>query len=212
MQIIDLSHIIAEDMPVYPGTEPPVFMSGTTVEKDGYRERKITMFSHTGTHMDAPAHILADGKTLDEFPAGHFYGQAWLLRCPPGEEQIGVDLLRMHQRALEQVDFLLIHTGWDRHWGREAYFSGYPVLSAEAAIWLAGFGLKGVGLDAISADTAESESFPVHKALLGHDIIIIENLTNMGSLPSGFFRFSCFPLPFISADGSPVRAVAYIEE
>jgi len=105
----------------------------------------------------------------------------------------------------------LIHTGWSLYWGTEKYFSNYPVLSLKAADWLSRFELKGFGLDTISADEADSQDFSVHKALLRNDTIIIENLTNLEKLPCSQFVFSCFPLNFEDADGSPVRAVAIIE-
>jgi kynurenine formamidase len=85
------------------------------------------------------------------------------------------------------------------------------VLSLEAANWLSGFGIKGFGLDTISADTVDSQDYQVHKALLQKNIIIIENLANLADLPCNQFEFSCFPLSFEDADGSPVRAVAYIQ-
>ena len=57
MKVIDLTHMIESTMPVYPGTEPPIFEPANTYEKDGFKETKITMFTHTGTHMDPPAHL-----------------------------------------------------------------------------------------------------------------------------------------------------------
>lgn len=76
MKVIDLTHTIREGMPVYPGTEPPLLEPANSYEKDGFRETRLTMFSHTGTHMDAPAHLFAGRTTLDAFPAGQFIGQA----------------------------------------------------------------------------------------------------------------------------------------
>ena len=78
----------------------------------------------------------------------------------------------------------------------------------EAAEWLSGLGLKGVGLDTISADNPDSQTFPVHKALLSNEVVIIENLMNLEKSPDRWFTFSCLPLRFEKADGSPVRAVA----
>lgn len=91
------------------------------------------------------------------------------------------------------------------------YFSDYHVLSLEAANWLTQFGLKGLGLDTISADEVEARDLAVHKIFLRNDTVIIENLANLGELPCNRFIFSCFPLNFENADGSPVRAVAIIQ-
>ncbi len=211
MQIFDLTHTISAHMPVYPGTEPPVFITGCSIDEIGFLEKKITLYSHTGTHMDAPAHLIKGSKTLDQLPVEHFYGKAFLLDLADIETQtIGIKELEPHQDTIEQIEFLMIHTGWSRYWGLERYFSDYHVLSLEAAQWLSRFNLKGVGLDTISADEPDSQDFPVHKALLRNDTIIVENLMNLEKLPCHQFIFSCFPLSFEDADGSPVRAVAMI--
>ena len=92
MNLIDLTHPISEDMPVYPGTEPPVIVTGCTVAEDGFFEKKITLFSHTGTHIDAPAHLLEDGRTLDYFPVDRYVGPAIVLDCSEtGRGVIGVE-------------------------------------------------------------------------------------------------------------------------
>ena len=213
MPVIDLSHPVTSDMPVYPGTEPPVFNTVCGLAENGYLEKKITFYSHTGTHVDAPAHLIEGARTLDLFPLAHFFGNAFLLNLADIPcRSIGMDVLAPHQGVLGQVEFLLIHTGWSRYWGREAYFSGYPVLSTEAADWLAGCGLKGLGLDTISADAADAKGLPVHHTFLRKDTLIIENLVNLDKLPGTRFMFSCFPPGFEAADGSPVRAVAYIPD
>lgn len=210
MKLIDLTHPIAPNMPVYPGTESPVFVTGCSLEEAGFREKKITLYSHTGTHIDAPAHLLQDHNTLDMLALDHFFGSALLLDVSTvTSKTIGLQELEPYQDTIGQVQFLLLHTGWSRYWGAEKYFINYPVLSLEAANWLCCFDIKGFGLDTISADTADTKEYPVHKALLRHNIIIIENLTNLANLPDNQFQFSCFPLNFTDADGSPVRAVAY---
>ena len=211
MDIIDLSHFISPNMPVYPGTQPPMFESGCTIDADGFLEKKITFYSHTGTHMDAPAHLIKDAKTLEQLPIAHFYGKAIRLhRDHRSTQTIDIAELEPHRSRLKKIDFLLIHTGWSRYWGTDRYFSGYPVLSAEAANWIGQLGLKGFGLDAVSVDKVDSQNFTVHKSLLRHDTIIIENLANLEKLTDKPFMFSCFPLKFENADGSPVRAVAII--
>ena len=201
-------------MPVYPGTEQPVINVGCSIENDGFLEKKIALYSHTGTHIDAPAHLLAEGTTLDRLPLGHYYGTAAVLHLPERSgKTIGIDLVRraLSERGHATTEFMLIHTGRDRFWGNKRYFTDYPVLSMKAAEWLSTAGLKGVGFDTISADTTDTEKFPIHTTLLQRNIIIIENLRGLGSLPPGPFHFSCFPLRFIDADGSPVRAAAYID-
>lgn len=212
MRIIDLSHPISADMPVYPGTEPPVFDIGCTLEEHGFLEKKIRLFSHTGTHMDAPAHLIKGGKTLDQFPAERFVGKAirWDWDAVGNRDPGGIP--HSVPTDFRGVDFILIHTGWSRYWRTDRYFSNYPVLSPGAAEQLAGFGLKGIGIDTISMDRSDTRDYPVHKALLGKDIVLIENLTNLADLGNDPFLFSGLPLSFRDADGSPVRAVAMIEQ
>jgi kynurenine formamidase len=213
MKIVDLSHTISPDMPVYPGTEPPLFFTACTIEDVGFLEKKITLYSHTGTHMDAPCHIISGAKTLDQMPPEHFMGKGAVIELAGNNgPTIDLELLKPHQGRIERCEYLLFHTGWADLWGKEAYLTGYPVLSPDAATWLAGFPLKGMGADTISADSAESAAFPIHTILLEHDIVIIENLTNLRAIPDGEFVFCCFPLKIENADGSPVRAVAIFDD
>lgn len=211
MEIVDLSHTISPDMPVYPGTEPPVFSTACTIEGIGFMEKKITLYSHTGTHMDAPSHIIPGAKTLDLMPPDRFVGKGAVIDLGVNDgHTIDIEILKPHQGRIERSEFLLLHTGWGDLWGEEAYLKWYPVLSHDAATWLAGFPLKGIGADTISVDEAESTTFPIHTILLGRNIVVIENLANLGTLPYNGFVFCCFPLKMEKADGSPVRAVALV--
>ncbi len=210
MKILDLTHSITSDMPVYPGTEQPVITTECSIDEVGFLEKKLSFFSHTGTHIDSPAHLIKGHSTLDMFPIDHFYGLGLLLNFDNSTGSIGLEKLEPYQDQIAKVDFLLLYTGWSKYWGSDKYFTGYPVLSLEAAEWLSDFNLKGFGIDTISADTAETEDHPVHKLLLQKNLIIIENLVNIEELHGRQFNFSCFPLSFKDADGSPVRAVAYI--
>ena len=81
MTVLDLTYVISPAMPVYPGTEGPTLSPANTYEKDGFKETLLSMYSHTGTHMDAPAHLFADRSTLDELPAGQFVGKATVIDC-----------------------------------------------------------------------------------------------------------------------------------
>lgn len=210
--VVDCTHVIQENMPVFPGTEKPVLFPACRFEEMGFREKKWTMYSHTGTHMDAPAHMIKEGKTLDEFPIEKFMGQGLVIdvrECT--ESQVPLARIQSYEKALEETDFLLIQTGWEEHWGRGQYFSDFPALSVEAAEYLMQFDLKGIGVDTISIDLMDSKSFPIHDILLHHELVIIENLKNL-SLISGKFFFQALPLHVEDSDGSPVRAIAILEE
>ena len=81
MRVIDLTHTIESGMPVYPGPEPPILEPANTYDRDGFRETKLSMYSHTGTHMDPPAHLFRDRTTLDAFPPEQFIGKALVIDC-----------------------------------------------------------------------------------------------------------------------------------
>ena len=97
MRVLDLTHTIAENMPVYPGTETPIFAGANTYEKDGFKETKLTMYTHTGTHMDPPAHLFAGRTTLDAFPASQFIGKALVIECSDLNEGKAITLERILQ-------------------------------------------------------------------------------------------------------------------
>ncbi|MDW7674085.1 MAG: cyclase family protein [Bacillota bacterium] len=211
MKQIDLTQIISADMPVYPGTEQPELVEACTLAEHGFKELKLTMYTHTGTHMDSPAHLFSDGLTLDQFPISQFTGPAIVVDCSnlaPGSN-ITADHLSAIE-GIELVDFILFYTGWDKKWGSEEYFESYPTLSACAATKIVDMKLKGVGVDAISVEPADMAELKIHQILLGNNILIIENLTMLDQLVGSKFAFSCYPLKIAAADGSPIRAVAEI--
>jgi len=209
MEIVDLTHYIKEKMTVYPGTEGPKIEQNCTVVQNGYAEKLLTMFSHTGTHIDAPGHILENAATLDDFDISKFVGIAYVLDFRNvGRKIIEVDDLKKYEGLIRQNEFILFCTGWSDYWDNEKYFDGFPVLSEESVSWLSSFKLKGLGFDVISIDPVGSENLPNHRIILSKNMIIIENLTNLEYLVGKNIIFSCMPLKIEDADGSPVRAFA----
>lgn len=212
MRVIDLSHDICEAMPFFPGTEAPRIVDSFTIDHHGFAEKSIQFVSHTGTHIDAPCHILPGAATLDRFEIGHFIGPGLVLDVSRiAGRKIEVADLEKEESRISVVDFVLFHSGWARHWGDAAYFGSYPVLSATAASWITGFKLKGAGVDAISMDEADSASLTVHRTLLAKNMVIVENLVGLEALIGKEFVFSCLPLKIKQGDGSPVRAVAILK-
>lgn len=213
MAVVDLTHLISESMPVFPGTERPVLADAFTIARNGFAEKSLQFVSHTGTHIDAPGHILAHAPKLDKFPAGRFLGPGLVLDVSAVHgRHVEVDDIRAHEQRLHGVEFALLHSGWARYWGNSAYFAGYPVLSPAAAQWLTRFALKGVGADTISLDEVDSTALAVHRTFLAANLLIVENLTGLETLIGKEFIFSCLPLRIADADGSPIRAVAMINE
>ena len=208
MKVYDLTHTIQNDMPVYPGTEQPKLTTACTIEAVGYRETLLHMFSHTGTHMDAPAHMLLDGAALDSYPGEKFAGTAAVVDCRE-REIISLPLLQSYD--LDGVDFVLFCTGWDKKWGSPDYYEGFPCLTADAAAYLATLPLKGVGEDSISLDPCDSVDFPNHITLLRADFVNTENLKGLDALVGRRFTFVTLPLKFENSDGCSCRAIAMEE-
>lgn len=207
MTCFDLTHLMHSRMPVYPGKEQPVIERTSFIQEVGYNEARLEMDGHTGTHMDAPGHMLKSGKTLDQYPVSRFTGQAIIIRILPEVKLITQSLLEVHADEIARSGFVLFDTGWSRLWEQPEYLQHYPVLSEEAARWLVAYPLKGIGIDMISVDPVNSDSWPIHHILFEADKFIIENLRFPEGMDTRTGIFHCFPLFYKDADGSPVRAV-----
>lgn len=215
MKVIDLTHTIREKMPVYPGTDTPKFSPANSYEKDGFKETMLQMYTHTGTHMDPPAHLFAGRKTLNQFPASQFIGKALVIDCSglSEGEKITMEQIDKYGKTADEVDFLLFHLGWDKRWGTESYFGDYPCIDDEVLEYIINGNYKGIGFDVIGLDPIADENLTRHKKLFeACDIINIENLKNLHLCGRDVFWFSCFPLKFEDSDGSPIRAVAWFDE
>ena len=214
MKVIDLTHPITPDMPVYPGTEKPVFTPANSYEKDGFKETKISMFTHTGTHMDPPAHLYAGRTTLDQFPIDQFIGRALVIdvRHLKEGEKITLKEIEKYASLPEKADFLLFNLGWDKKWGTDAYFGDYPCVDDEVLSYIMNGNFKGIGFDVIGLDPISDVNLIRHNRLFKEkNIVNIENLKNLDLCGNNLFNFSCFPLNIADSDGSPIRAVAWFE-
>jgi len=208
MQTIDLSHMIHTAMPVFPGDEPANLRRTRHVNKDGFAQTAIFMSSHVGTHVDCAAHLFTDAPGLDWLGPDNFTGWAAVVDltglAAPRIDQPGL----AHLADIDGLDFVLLRTGWDRHWKTGQYYQGeFPTLTETAARFLGGLGLKGIGLDTPSPDPVKSVDLPAHHILFDHGLVIVENLTRLGELPPQDFVFSCLPLRLKDGEASPVRAV-----
>lgn len=205
--LVDLSHELHEQIPVYPGTPAPVFDPLTSIDKEGFTEFYMHLTNHSGTHMDFPAHVLKNGKTISDFPVDHFAGRGALVDCRDAS-QITRDMIKAHINS--GIEIIVLYTGWDKYWSHPAYFHNFPVLTAEAASFIADMKPKAIGCDMISFDAVGDADLPNHKVLLKQDVLLIENLTNLEDLVGHPFDLFFLPLPFRKADASPVRAVAHL--
>ena len=212
MKVIDLTHTIKENMPVYPGTDTPKFIPANSYEKDGFKETLLQMYTHTGTHIDPPAHLFAGRTTLDQFPAEQFIGKAFVIDCQDLKDgqSISIEYIYKNREKVDKADFLLFNLGWDKRWGTESYFGNYPCIDDDVLDFVISGNYKGIGFDVIGLDPIADTDLTRHKKLFAEkDIVNIENLKNLGQCGEGLFWFSCFPLKTADSDGSPVRAVAW---
>ncbi|XPV74782.1 MAG: cyclase family protein [Desulfovibrio sp.] len=207
MKTIDLTLPLTHKMPVYPG-DPAVSIKQTyTVDADHIQLHTLMLSTHSGTHMDAPAHILSNGRTLDTYPPEQFMGSALVISSPTAS--INLVTLQNHTDEIAKAEVLLFHTGHIAKWGKPEYFSTPTGLTPAGAEFLAQFQLKAVGGDFPSIDS--TDSLQAHKTLLQNDILIYESLTNLHQLPAKGATFVGLPLPIQGSDGAPVRAIAYYQ-
>jgi arylformamidase len=200
---IDLTHRLNNDTPVYPGDAEVKISAVDSIEESGYLGNKLQLGTHSGTHIDAPAHMIPGGKTLDKFGVEAFIGRGYYIFL-----QNGVFTLEAVQAAdIQQGDIVIFDTQMSYHYKKPEYFTNYPVMSAEIAQYLVDKKVKMVGVDTCSVDN--TLKFPIHKILLGSNVLIIENLTNIEQLTG--YDTTIYALPIkLDLDSAPARVVAEI--
>jgi arylformamidase len=208
LRLVDLSHTLTDGMTVFPGDSSPRLVRTQSHETAGFLVSNLELGAHCGTHVDIPLHFRAGERGLEALPLARFHGPARVGAAgtgdPPGEISVAV----LEGVDLSGLDFLLLRTGWERHWGTPRYYAGWPALRPELIRRLSASDLKGVGLDTPGVD-------PLH-GRLAHDLfaaaamINIENLAHLGDLPDGPFELLVLPLKLSGTEASPVRAVALL--
>lgn len=221
MKIIDLTHPVNESMPMYPGTDAPRLHVAYGYKEFGFVETLISMYSHTGTHIDAPAHIYANGCPLDKYPVDQFIGKALVIDCRDLQkgEKISMRLLEEKESCLNETEFILFLTGHSALWSDPGYFENFPVMSDEVVKWVNWRKLKGIGIDAPSFDPVTVENpeqaagdLHHHRAILRtNHTLLLENLCNLEETGNELFILCALPLKTTNADGAPARIIAILE-
>ncbi len=213
-RLVDLSHVVADGTITYKGLPGPHICDYWTRQQsaanydDGstFQIGRIDMVANTGTYLDTPFHRYEDGEDLAAVGLERLAGLPGF-RVRAESQAVDTDAFAGLDVAGKAV---LVHTGWDRHWGTETYFDGHPFLTEAAARLLAERGVALVGIDSHNIDDTSVPRRPVHTILLGAGILICEHLTNLAGLPDRDFRFTAAP-PRIAGMGTfPVRAFAEI--
>lgn len=199
---IDLSVTLNEQTPVYPGDPATKISPAGVLARDGWCDHYISVGTHVGTHIDAPMHMVKDGKSIDKFPPEKFIGQSRLVDLSRGGFEQVLDI------NMSKGEIILFYSGMSKKYHLPGYFEKYPVMSTEVAEYIAKNNVKMIGLDACSVDNAVD--FPIHKILLSKEVLIIENLTNLDLLIGKKFKIYALPVN-LQLDGSPARVIAEIE-
>ena len=209
---IDLTHPMHSDMPVFPGDPKPAFQDVMTLEQDGCSVQTMQCCNHLGTHLDAPSHFIPGGRTVEELPLSSLLGPAVILDLSSCLEK-GLIEPEDIQRRLPQdhPERIILRTGWSSRFDRGGYFEGFPVLSPEAADYLAGEKISLLGMDTPSPSPFDDPGHRIHKALLGAEVVIVEGLRHLEDIPGRQFEILVLPLPLKGASGSPCRAVAKVK-
>ncbi|NUQ64455.1 MAG: cyclase family protein [Pirellulales bacterium] len=214
-RLIDLSHPLKDGQPSFPGDPQLSISVHSTVAAGGTNLTRLALGSHQGTHLDVPFHIFDTGPTLDRVPLERFFGPARLIDLAPGgalaaRTPIGPDWFEPHAEAFQPGARVLYRTGWDRTFGRAEFFTDYPTLTVAAAQWIAE---RRIGLLGMDTPTPGQEWRECHETLMreGVEIVLVEGLANLDRLPAAFTWIG-FPLNFAGRDGSPIRAVALVDD
>lgn len=202
--LIDLSHPIEDPMPTYPGDLSTRLSNIKTFKKDGFTNYQLETGMHSGTHLDGPMHLTSQIKFISELPPESFYGEGYLIDAR-GEQVI--KMKDNYRSKISDHSIVLFYTGYDQKYGTDEYYTGHPEIHLEFAEFLIAKQIKIIGMDLPSPDYSP---YQVHKMLLDHQVLIMENLTNLGALLNAEqFEVMAFPLK-IKADSSPLRVIAKV--
>jgi arylformamidase len=212
VKIVDLTQPMTNGMPVMEGIEPPQFRDLADVSVDGYAMSQYTFVNHTGTHVDAPAHQIAGGASLDEIPLDRLVTYAVTIDLT-GHEPGPVGLADFDGQLDQMLagDLVLFRSDNARNWGTDAYWHGWCYPDTLAARALIDRDVAGIGFDGPSADPVDTDDYELHRLWLGAGKIIIENLASLAELPDRC-RIVVAPLKVRDANGGPARVFALVDE
>ena len=224
-EIIDLTHSMYHGMPGWP-THPILSVKPLKILNiDGYNVKELVINTHHGTHLDAPAHMLEDGKTLDQFELSKFFGEGVALDLSYKKDGEGITATDLKKFDIKRGDMVFLYTGWSKFRGfNKKYLYLWPYLTPDGADYLVNLDVKLVGTDGLSigawggstsvAKPVDSTALEVHQKLLGKEIIIAEEVGNLDKLLKEKNQqrafFIVLPLKISESDGAPARIVAVL--
>ena len=212
MRIVDLTHPLSDDMPVFPGLAQPSFRPIARWDPDGYRMSEFQLINHIGTHVDAPSHLAADGDTLDEIELTRLVCDAVTIDVSAREPgPLPLAELEPHLERVRAGDLVFLHSGNAPRWGTNAYWTGWSYPDAEASRALDERQISGIGFDGPSADPVDTEDYALHKIWLEAGRLILENLANLDQLPERA-PVVVAPMKVRAANGAPARVLALLPD
>lgn len=205
-RIIDLTRTIEHQQP---GVK---IHSAKSLEKDGWNASTLELYSHSGTHMDAPWHFEVNALTIDEIPLDRLMGRALVLDISHvGEHHlIRPDDFKNQLEDVKKGDNILLKSGWSQWFGASKYRDGLPRISKELALWFGEKQINILGVEPPSVADVNNlqEVKEIHQILMENNIIIIEGLVNLNELKKTEVTLMAFPLKIKDGDGSPARVMA----
>ncbi len=212
-RFIEVSHTVEQGMVTYKGLPAPIICDylSRAESREHYAPGtefqigKIQMVANTGTYIDSPFHRYEHGKDLAQLPLTSLANLDCLVARVLPSSLRAINSLPLREHEVRGCAILL-HTGWDRHWGTAAYFEGHPYVTGDLAEWLVRAGAALVGIDSYNIDSIDSGERPVHSVLLGRDIPIVEHLCGLENVPERGGRFFAVPVKIKAFGAFPVRA------
>lgn len=199
---IDISQVLNDKIPVWPGDTPFQYKVSWGMEESGsVNVGQVTMSTHTGTHIDAPFHFESDGKKVIDLDFNLYIGPALVIHV---QKPASIGIKELEGIELKGVKRLLVHT--DAWQDKTVFPEHIPHIEPELAPYLAGKGVQLLGLDLPSVDPLDSKDLSAHHELNNQGIHILEGLV-LDKIEPGEYELAALPLPLGQADGSPVRAV-----
>ncbi|MEM6346884.1 MAG: cyclase family protein [Bacteroidota bacterium] len=181
------------------------------LETDGWNADYLEIYSHAGTHMDAPLHFGLE-TTIDQYDPNSLMGRAWVLSLSSVQPKqlIGVSDLGVLAEKIQAGDSLIIRTNWSQYLGQEKYRHELPRISEELAHWLGNRKINMLGVEPPSVADVNNlaEVTLIHQILLGAKIKIVEGLCNLDQIRSDLVWMIALPLKIRGGDGAPCRVLA----
>ncbi len=222
LRIIDLTHKLSSEIPSWDGS-PNFELAIDTDYKDCtppdlFRTHKIKCGAGTGTHIDAPAHVVSGGRTIDQLTISELVTDCAVIdvSSKAGADYVifpeVIEEFEKQHGQIKQNSFVIFYTGWDRYWNDKEKYSNnhkFPSVDMSTAKLLIKRGISGLGIDTLSADTG-AKGFPVHRAILGGDKYLVENIANAKDLPPTGAKIFVLPIKVKDATEAPIRLIATI--